>query len=179
MRPRRRPQSADPLLFLHKTTISWVFFVHPLAPRPRPQLPTKDHLLDMSLIRTHTHAPGSADSSGLRPHAPTLKERSRLNSPVGTKRVAAQTANVCTVRGLLCDGPASSVSSNLSHSFEFPDPNLRPRRCSTPKSHSGADWDSENRILNPKWCHSESCAAAKETQASLLVFATGFFSNAI
>ena len=87
---------------------------------------------------------------GLRPHAPTLKERSRLNSPVGTKRVAAQTANVCTVRGLLCDGPASSVSSNFAHSFEFPDPNLRPRRCSTPKSHSGADWDSENRILNPR-----------------------------
>ena len=107
--------------------------------------------LDNLLYRPTRPPPGSADSSGLRPHEPTLKERSRLNSPVGTNRVAAQAANVCTMCALLCDGPASSVSSNFPHTFEFPDPQLRPRRCSTPKSRSGAKWDSENRILNPKW----------------------------
>ena len=57
MRRRGGPQRADPSLLHEKTTNSWFFFAHPLAPRPRPQLPTKDHLLDMSLIRTHTHAP--------------------------------------------------------------------------------------------------------------------------
>ena len=37
----------------------------------------------------HAGPLGSADSRGLRPHAPTLAEHSRLNSPVGTKSVAA------------------------------------------------------------------------------------------
>ena len=96
------------------------------------------------------------DSRGLRPHAPILKEHSRLNSPVGTKRVVARTANVCTVRGLLRDGSASSVSFHFREAFKFADPQLRPRRWSTPKSCLGSEWDSEGRFLDPK-CYPKHC----------------------
>ena len=118
-------------------------------------------LLKAPLQSAVTPRPGSADSRGLRPHAPTLKEHARLNSPVGTKRVVARTANVCTVRGLLCDGSASSVSFHFSESFKFPDRQVRPRRWSTPKSRFGSEWGPERRTLDPK-CYPNAFPGAPE-----------------
>ena len=83
MRRRGGPQRADPLL-LHKTNISSNIFASPPAPRPRPQTLRQDHhFRRVSLIQTHTHAPGSADSKGLRPSAADPKapppKRTKLN----------------------------------------------------------------------------------------------------
>ena len=101
--------------FAGRRVASWD--THPAA-RPRPSILSKTPVDDPYLSNTAPHASqGRRIRRGLRPHAPTLAEHSRLNSPVGTKRVVAQTANVCTVRGLLCDGSASSVSCHFSLIF--------------------------------------------------------------